>query len=389
MVFIVNEEKAIRIFEKYRNVAAFTLGKSKGLADADGKLVISYEKLNFLPDNDTINAVVNGDIKGKKVIKAAQKKLLKVKMDDEYSGIALSMLQVIGILQSDSDRVDGMSKKAYKKHIAKYGPNIMVFVLDGENEARDKFLTKYVKGLFEVYGYECITSGKVIKKLFKGKTKKINVRVRDFIDNNKGMSLSKSGRALYRATRIYYSNELRQSALCATSNLMDGKLTEKKATGLAKHLVHTFSNLSVLDYNVLDLDKKTTEKLQKAQRAKNKASVKHYKELRNILKMMNVEGLKLPKVEFGVKNKKSNDPKPVMDGKRFVKFFAGKKKKNKANRALLYLVYFHLTCRNMEIDVGSTDYNKNMADVVSSIYDNNVSKAFVAAAKEYAKAAAA
>ena len=67
MIIITTQAKSHMIFEKYNtNIAAFTTGKSKGIKDAD--IEISFAKLHIMPDEDDVNAVINGDLKDKKVI---------------------------------------------------------------------------------------------------------------------------------------------------------------------------------------------------------------------------------------------------------------------------------------------------------------------------------
>ena len=152
MVFILNENAASRIFEKYKNVAAFGTGKSKGYTDEAAQFTLSYQKLGILPDSDVINGVVNGQISGKKVIKAAVKGLNKVEDD---TGLAMKMAQLVNMIKDnanpDTKPEDGESKKAYKKRIRNAAPNALVFVLDGQNAAYDKFVTKYIAALYQIH----------------------------------------------------------------------------------------------------------------------------------------------------------------------------------------------------------------------------------------------
>lgn len=379
MVFVLNEEKAAKIFAKYRNVAAFSLGKSKGFEDAEKTISVSYQKLAFLPSQDTINGVLDGSIKAKKVINDAVKRIMKIKPDDEGTGIAMAMAQLINILQDNTDEdISKMSKKQYKRYMKKHGPNILVFVLDGENPAKDKFLKKFITAIFDVFGYEVIDSNKVVKKLFKGKRKGINDRVRDFIDANKGMKLSKEGRTLYKLTTLYYRTELLQLSMSATSDEYEFKLGEKTAEKLAKSLVMKFSNMNIAELEKYDLSKKQFKKLAKTIRGANEDAVDHYNELRDIL----VKDIELPKIKGGItkKSRKAGDPEPKMNVKKFVKFY-----RKKDNRGLLRLVYAHLVCRSMDVAIGSSSYNKHISEVLSSEYGSDFSKAFISAAKEYAK----
>ena len=383
MVFILNEEKAAKIFKKYRDVAAFTLGKSKGFVDETKGISVSYQKLAFLPDDDTINAVLNGDVKANKIIKKAVKKIVNIKPDeDDDTGMTLYMLQLINMIQKDDSLEEGMSKKAYKKFLKKHGPNILVFVLDGQDEKRDKFLTKYIKAIFGVFGYDCVTNKKVVKKLFDGKRSKINDRVRVFIDVNDGMHLSKDGRRLFNAGKLVFATELLQTSMANTRETVE--LTGKRAARLSKHLVSMFSGLNTLELDRCGLKGKEQDKVGKAMKRKNKAAVEAYQDLRKVLVMINPD-LKLPKVEYGCTKKsvKKGDPKPKMNAKKFVKFFA-----DKDNRPLLRLVFTHLVASSLGMEIGASDYNKNMADLLSTEIGSDFSKAFVSAAKEFAKSTA-
>lgn len=74
MVFILKEEKALRIFENYRHSCAFSLSKEKKGVEI-GDMTVTYEKLPFMLSEDEINGVKDGSIKLKKLIKKAVKAL--------------------------------------------------------------------------------------------------------------------------------------------------------------------------------------------------------------------------------------------------------------------------------------------------------------------------
>lgn len=372
MVFVVNEQAASRIFENYKNVAAFTLGKGKSYTDAEAKIQVSYKKLSFIPSDDTINAVINGDIKAKKVINSACKAIREIKMDDEGSAVALSMIQLVSMLQEKPMASEAMSKKEQKKYMKKFGPNVLVFVLDGENPERDKFLTKYIAALFEEYGYEVITKGKLIKKIFKGKRRKIYDRIRN-LSENKGFKLSNDGRILYRVSRMYYNTELLQVSMSEIAAV--GKMSDKTAGHLAQYLISQFSTLNILDVVKLPVNQK--KKLAKMFKKKDRVTFDAYEELQAILATMEIE---IPDVKFGANKKKQTPKMKNKKIKKFINFFTKKK-----NRDLLRLVYAHIVCAQMDVAVGSSDYNKTVSDILSDTYGSDFSKAFVAAAKAYAK----
>jgi len=355
MVFILNETQATKIFAKYRNVAAFTLSKGlKGISNND--IEVSYEKLSFLPDEDTINAIKAGDMKLKKVIKDAVKALKRPNMnDDESVAVGLGMTQLVNIITSN------------RKH--KRGPAILVFVYDEEDPARNKIMIKYLTALFEVFGLEPIRKDKVVKKLFK-KRKKAKDNVIRFIKNNKGMTLSKKGVELKKLNTYFYEIELRESAL---SNLTGVRDMGKETMGnCVKTLVkvYTAENLQEIP------DKKTCKRLAK----KDKKAVAAYKDLRNILRSMDASMKKMPKVEFGQKKKKGKAVGRKMDSKKFIKFFTKKK-----NRSYLLLVYAHTVAVLLGLDVGTKEYNGHMKGACKIFDNEDFGKEFVAAATTYAK----
>lgn len=375
MVLILNEEKAAKIFHKYPDVAAFTLGKSKkGFHDA--KIELSYDRLAFLPDEDTINAVLGGDIKGNKVIAKAVKKVYQPD-DPKGNPISIGMTQLISMI-ADADAVpDGMSKKKYKKYIRHHGPNILVFVLDGENRARDKFLTKFIAALFDVYGYKAITNTKKLKKVFKGKRSTVAKNVRAYVENTKGMSLSKEGRKVYRVAKLYYATEILQNAMSKSNGVI--KLNRENSTSLAHKLAMCFSCRNNAELDKLNVGKKPYKMIYK----KNKVAFKAYNELRKILKVMDND-LVLPKVEFGCtkKSKKKGNPKPKMNVDKFIKFF-----RNADNRPLLRLVYAHLACRLFDVAVGSSEYCRHVSDSIAKDFPSEFIKKFNNTAKVYANSA--
>lgn len=351
MVFILNEQKATQIFEKYRNVAAFTLSKGlKGISNND--IEVSYEKLTFLPDEDTINAIKAGDKKLKKVIKDAVKALHRPSMDD--AAVGLGMTQLVNIITSN------------RKH--KRGPAVLVFVYDDEDLARNKIMIKYLTALFAEFGLGVVTKGKIVKKLFK-KRKKSKDNVIKFIRNQKGMTMNKKGVELKKLNTLFYELELRQSAL---SNMTDVRDMSKDTQALCvKSLVKVYSAENLQNVG----NKKVAKRLAK----KDKTAVRAYKDLREILSTLDA-GKKLPKVAYGQKKKKGKAVGRKLDAKKFVKFF-GKKK----NRSYLLLVYAHTLAVLLGLDIGSKDYNSYMKKVCSIFDNEDFGKEFVSAATNYAK----
>ena len=374
MVFVLKEKKARKIFEKYDNVAAFTCGKSKGISEED--LEISYSKLTaLLPDEDDINAVLDGTLKAKKVIKTAVKALRKPSVENR--DICISMAQIINILSPEGKR----SKKQEKK-LRKSGPNIVVFVLDNVEEgdkraaARNKFLVKYLAGIFGEFGIEPISDGKVVKKLFKGKRKKIVARVVDFIQANKKVRINDKGHILKKTLFTFYAIELRQSAL---RGLEIDDLSKQNMKTLLTTLIDTFTNDNM---KVASLAKKDdVKKICKMLKEKNAAAVDAYKSFVQIMPQASPD-LELPEVKLGYKKGKD---KPKMDVDKFVKFFTKKKCKN---AGLLLMVYAHISAVLMDAVPGTAEYTKIMSGTIAGIgAAEGYSKTYTAAAKAWAKEA--
>ena len=149
MIIFTTEEKATPIFEKYPSCAAFTLSKTAKKVTVDG-VEVSYDKLSFVPDEDTINAIKDGAKSLKKVIRAAVNALKAPQKDTAHIGIG--MTQMMNIITANRK-----SKK---------GPAVIVFLVDESDEVRTKILTKYLKALFEVFGLTPVKP-KDVKKLFK------------------------------------------------------------------------------------------------------------------------------------------------------------------------------------------------------------------------------
>lgn len=380
MVFVLKESEARKIFAKYKNVAAFTLGKSKGINDDE--LEISYTRLSFLPDEDVLNAIADGSMSVKKVIKQAVKDLCKPSLDT--SDIGITMASMVNMISPENK-----GSKKYEKRLRKSGPNILVFVLDdpenGGSKSRNKFMKKYIAALFECFGIEVIDDEKVVKKLFRGKKKKIVERVTNAIHSNKTLRLNDRGHALKKLLFTYYAIELRQSAL---NGLEIGDLSKSQIKTLLKTLIDTYTNnnLKVAQYAG---KKKDIKKVCKRLKKHNKAAVKAYGEFREIMKAVNPE-LKMPKVEQGYHKKKE---KPLMNIDKFVDFFT---KKDCRRAGVLVMLYAHTCTHLMGAVPGTAEYTKYMTNAIGTVAgelsekdgfnSETLSKEYIAAAKAWAKA---
>ena len=389
MIFVCNEKKAETIFNAYRDVAAFSLGKSNGYVSEDGKIKVSFRKATFLPDNDMINAALNGDQSPKKVlaklVKKATKAIEQVSIDPDdpdETGIALAMLEIVSMIANNHSIPEGLSKKQFKKWMKNDAPNILVFVLDGEDEARDKFLTKYIAALFEVYGLKVITKGKVIKSIFgkDGKPKSVKkaiMSLTSYMEKHESCSLSKKGQKLIMRGQIYYKLELQNLAVINTIGSIKAgeefEISEKGANRLIKLLIENFSDHNVLALCDMGMDKK---KYLKPMHEKNIATWKAYKECAKILE--HILDVELPKTGQGCtkKSKKDGTFIPKTNVKKFKKFFL-----KKGNRKLLPILLMHMAFVYMGDEVGSKSYVKEMTKVLSACLPEK-SKEFITVVKQ-------
>jgi len=350
MIFITSEAKATKIFKKYKNVVAFSFAKNpKAPTFDDPKLKIEYEAIPFLPSEDDINAVKAGDLKLKKVIKEAIKALNNPKAENALIGVG--MTQFVNLL--------AIGRKS------KNGPTVIVFIKDENDEQRTKILTKYVEALIAEYGLKAAPN-KMIKKLFKGKKKKV-IKAVAGANNAKGNVLNNRGNQLKKMNMIFYEVELRQASL---SNISDGHLSRDEAKSCIKGLLEMYTG-----NNLEHVSKKVGKRLAK----RDKNAVKAYKDLRAILRTIDPD-LKAPKVDYGHKRKGKKVGKVKMDIKKFASYY-----EKGSHRGALLLIYGHTVAILSGLELGSSDYNKHMKGVCK-IFDDGLDKAYLDAVKAYAKA---
>lgn len=352
MFIICNEAKALKIFEKYKQVAAFTMSKSPRTVTVCEQEV-TFKKLPFMLSEDDINAVKNGDIKLKKVIKRAVKALYDPKPENGIIG--LNVTQVIGIITANRN--------------SKRGPAIIVFITDDQDEERNKILTKYVKALFAEFGLEPL-SNKTCKKIFKGGKKKVKSKVIKQ-SRRKGCALSANGTTLKELNYTYYELELQQNAMSNEGYENFGKERQKLAV---KYLTNVFTATNL---------KKLSDKGGKRMSKKDKFAVKAYNELADILEGM-PEPIKLPKVKYGQKHKGKGKERratgPKMNVKKFKKYFT-----KKTARPMVIFVYGHIVARLLGLEVATDDYNSWMKTVAKAIISPEFTKNFIKAAGTWAK----
>lgn len=378
MIIVTTNHNARNIFEKYdTNIAAFTTGKSKGINDAD--IQIDFAKLHILPDEDVVNAVLNGDMKAKKVIKKAKKALTNPTMDQK--DLCIEMAQIVNIVSSDRK----MSKKEIK-NIRKHGPNVIVIVLDDPGDdpiakKRNKFYTEYLVELFSCFGISVITQNKILKKLFnKGGRKKVVRRVAEFIRENDAVRVNAKGMRLKKLLMGFFAVELRQAAIFNMGSMTNGiDISKHDRDVLLKTLldVYTNNNFKV----AADLKKKKMKKILKALKEKNKVACKAYNTFSELLNTAMGVDMDMPEVKNGYKEKKGESV-PKMKVEKFIKYFT---KKKYTNFDIMMLLYAHTSLALCDVVIGSKEYNKVMSTAIGYVgFEESFSKAFIAAAKKMA-----
>lgn len=429
MFVVCNEAQATQIFSCYKNVAAFTTTKKKGV-EVGGRL-IPYETLPFNLSDDDINACVNGDVSVKKLIKKTVKMLYKPKACNlKYGSAGLGITMLIHILTNDRRNKNGLP--------------VIALIVDDEEKARNKVIAKYLNGVLEAFGLRLLPFSEV-KKLFRvsekdikhllgkklykkykkqgkqihtGKRNEYSSSIRRKLKGNRviadrviefsagkksGCMLRKRGAQLKELLTIYYSLELKRMSMI---QLGITNLNDSNAEACIKILFQYFTNTNLK--RVPDGEEGDIQK------AKNGAMVKAYKQFADVLKLINQEEpLKLPKVKFGQIRKANDDTKEKfkklqkklkkgkiskkkfnkwvynvehthpagarMNKAKFKKFFMKKK-----NRGLLILLYAHMMTVSLGLEVGTKDYNAQMKEACE-IFTPGFAKLYTAAANAYRK----
>lgn len=353
---VIAKEDLVRnvIFAKYRTVAAFNLGKGTGSATNSNGKEIEYEKLNFLPDEDTINAIKAGDMTLKSVIKRAIKALYNPKAKN--TTIGLGVAQLITLITSDRK--------------AKRGIPVIAFITDEEDPVRNKILVKFITAILGEFGIKVLSDKSKIKRIFE-KRKKARRKVAAYCSKEKnGCTLSQEGVALKKRLYLFYEMELRQSAM-ANMDLVD--LGKSDAEACIKTMLSMYTG-----ENLKNIKKKLGKKLAK----KDEIAADAYNSLRDIMRIIN-PNLKLPKVEYGQKKKGKGKKKRAvgakMNTKKFKKFFT-----KRSNRPLIIIIYGHSLALLVGIKIGSKEYNDHMK-TVCSVFKSDFAKQYASAVSAYVK----
>lgn len=424
MVFILRESEAIKTVFKHKNVAAFSLSKKLKRGFSENELELSYDNNTFVPDEDTINSVIDGSVKPKKVIKNAIKQFRNpAKAEDRKSVMAAT---VIMNLITDP-----------KKN------NIVVFVLDDETKteeelAREKFIIKFVKAICKEFGIEPITKVKgPLKKVFKTKDKwnlkkiykVVGKKYEKWLRSGKSKSYGPSRKTVVYTKRLitFFATELHQMGL---KDKDPDALSSRERRDLARSLYQVFSNENMR--RICEVSKKKEgEKLCKYLRKKNKLAFDTYELTRNVLEEMS--DAKLPKAKFGYPDKKKlkkkfkkldakrekldeklkkakkkgkkkekkeikkklgkveskmkkiskiNLDKPLLKEDKFVDKLSKYKNRNLLSLMYMNIAYVHLTGEKMDTD----EWNSGFKKYISEYFGKEFASKFVGAVSAYLKA---
>lgn len=405
MIFAVTESKAKKIFNKYptSSIAAFSLDPTMKKCVTDKEIEINYQPCAFMPDADTINAVAEGHMKAKKVIKKAVNSLKDPTVNPKKKSmnkVAFGMGIVLNMIQDNADIPQSKTKKQMKRWEKNHAPNIVAFILPEIDETmdkkaakrRNKFLVDYLQALFNYFDLYVLNEKKdikkITKKLFNGKPKKNAVTVRRFIEaQDSGMLLTDKASDRFQVIKLFYSCEYLQLSLDNQRDLI--KMDRSNAEKLARHLLSCFTSHNIMYMADVTSDKHMRKDIGPNLSKKNRLTVKYYNELNEIMQTLGDE-FKMPKAVFGntkkslkkyYKSGKAKDLVTKMNTKKFMKYFG-----KSDNRPMMRLIYCHIVSRLLGLELGTNEYNRNMLDSISIDLPMDFAKTYVATAKKWAKA---
>lgn len=391
MVFIMNESAAANTIFRYEKCIAIAAmpGMKKGY-EIENNLSITYNKNNIIPNEDVLNAVVNGDIKAKKVIKTAIKALRNVKMENA------DFLTAMGSL---------MHLLASPNATRKNRQTQLVFVFPDPKPEDDeavilkrKFIIRYLEAIFKYFDIEIVSKPKDIKKIFKIKlSKKDKKRIkkgkrpkadlddlmtasfRKFMKKHKACAPSDVTVIMTEKLRIFFEVELLShmynGALLEDNNLLESK---RNRVGLIKALADTFNNQTMYRaYDYIDdmgakfIPGKETTYYYKHMRKHNQLITDTYNATVKVLR--EVAGSKLPVMPFG---EKPNKKKP----KKMKKFLKVARKEIASIGFIYTVLQYVLDTRN---EFASEEFNHDIGKYLTKYYGKDLSAKFMDGLKEY------
>lgn len=266
-MLLVTKPKQVESLEKLKN--AVVVGINKEVTELyPGASVIQ----ELVPDKSDITLFINGEINRKKVIKNFKKSLSSTNPADTRPINMLVLAQLASVHKS-------------KK------PSVLVVIIDEENSKLKKLYIECVKLAFKTFGLK-FREEKKFKSIFKGKKSKVRNRVyADTLENDK---LSDNGYKKYKKARRALAIELVGSEIIAAMN--DGDVSNKSVKKIFDRGVKALKLVKPAKTS----GKKGKKKAKKKAKKINKKLTKPY----NALRDLDIEGLKLPKIEKIGKMKK-------------------------------------------------------------------------------------
>ena len=362
MLFILPESVAAKTVFGLKNTAAFQTLNTKSGYNYENGMTITYQKNAIIPDKDTLNAILSGDISPRKVIKKTLKMIKAPKMKDSKF---LSSLAIMMNMLTDKKDVN------------------LVFVLPDLDETSEnykgdlflvKFITKYLTEIFdEGFDIKPITKIKDVKKIFKSnKRKKIMKALKKFGKKNDEYTPSSTTINKTEVLMGFFSLYVKSHIM--TMDPENYLLSKRHRTTIANSLLDCFTGNNIICMSELFDSKKKAETVYRELMKQNRFVVKNYNKIVKVLKMID---MKLPTFKYGYK--------PNIKNKK------GKKKLNKAynkllkNPAMLGFIVSSIQylIDHPDVEFGDEKYTKELTKGFGKVYDTDFIKAFSAALKQY------
>lgn len=315
MFMILSESVAReRVFDKYKNVMALSMDKGVKITDlVEGNgIAVQYAANTIRMSDDEVNAILNNQIKYKKVLKQYQKRLTKLKMD-ENMGFHLQLATIL----------NGGINPAIKGDASR--PRVVVFVYpDGMKEMAPeakKVLSLQIRFITDILAHLDLRvmtdkDKKTIKKIFKGKNKKIakallkfkkkSGKNRMYFESPKALRYLMYNRSFYRLVHVHMF--LTQLPL---------PLSKTNRTWAVAEFINTVLCSKPMPEIVEAMPKKKDyTPVLKKMRKQYDLAMDLFNEVGEICENMGVLEVKIPKMKAGVKkNLKTKKQK-----KRLIKF---------------------------------------------------------------------
>lgn len=403
MVMFLKEKNAKKVFDNYpKGVTAYTYVKSRKPSMDIG---VDFEYVYFkdiLPTPDEISAVVSGDVKPKKYIKAMKKTITKSfgeNMRDIH--MAIGVCSMVNMLLDDNMK----------------NPKVYVFIAEDEvgdnarrTKAANKFVYKWLSELFGIFDIPVVDDktftkeklgeydGKTLKKAFsKFKKKEIRSMIRE-LDNKK---MTSSADVIYRCMNIAHRPELIYQSL----NMMVGArgsralsdIGKKKRCTIVEQIFMKIDRSAPALYDEFNVDvrKKERDKVDKILKRYKKCEKKADKDIFEYYQLFQkvFEAMYQANRDKAAKDpnyRVVNSPKiPVfkkkMKEKKFIKRMNFYKKSS--NMYLTAALIAHICALRLGVEFGSSEHVKAVTEMLALV-DKNVAAQFKATVKVFVEQAA-